>query len=257
MALPTFYHSNILPLGTLSGSQDSVTNPVGRVADGDIGLVYVFTTGDPPVGAVQVTVSGAVLPVALVIARATQVSGYRLIVESEDVGGGNNAVRVDELLDDISNAVYLISGSAIPREVWRITLSGVSGLAAAKVYEMQLAYEFQFAIPPQVGVDRLRIRQMTRIEIPGGQAFTQKLGPVLLQNTYDYVATSGDEISELEAFVESIDDGASVFHVDDRGAQYWAEVFAKDFALDDQAGVYFASVTTREVRVNGQEDEPR
>jgi len=256
MALPTFYHSSILPLGTLSGDQDTATNPVARIADGDIGLVYVFTTGDPPVGVAQVTLSGAALPDAFVLARVSQVSGYRLIVESEDVGGANNVTVIDEVLDPITHGVFPISGSSA-RAVWRVTLSGVSGMAVARVYEMQLAYAFTFARPPQVGVQRMRIRQMNRIEIPGGQAFTQQLGPVLLQNTYKYIALSGTEIGAMEEFVDAIDDGASVFHVDDRELTYWAEVFAKDFAFDDQAGVYSVDVTAREVRINGQEDEER
>jgi len=256
VSLPVFYHSNLFALGTLTGTASGTFNPLRRIADGDIGLPYNFTTGDPPIGSAELTLSGAALPVALVMVRMEQVSGYRLILESEDVGGGNNVTVIDDTLSDVFSAVYPISGSSA-RRVWRLTLSGVSGLAVARVYESMLASTYTFPRPVEVGVSRTRIRQCNRIDIPGGQPFTQQMGPMLRQNDYSFFAISGSEIDALEEFILAIDDGGSVYHEDDLGAAFWAEVFAKDLQLDDQAGVFGVQMTAREVRVNGQENEPR
>lgn len=256
--VPTFYHTNLFALGSLSGSTSGLTNPPERIADGDIGLVYVFTTGDPSVGVVQLTLSAAQLPDALVLARVEQTSGFQLTLESEDVGGANNVLVLNELLDETTHYVFPISGSSA-RQVWRLTLSAtVTGLAPAKIFEAVLADIYQLPRPNEVGVRRSRVRQVNRIDIPGGQPFTQKMGPVLQENVYSCVlldGTSGEEVAVYEEFVNAIDNGGSIWHIDDRGVEFWAEVIARD--SQDEAGVFSLDIGVREVRVNGMVDEPR
>lgn len=252
MTRPIFYHNDRFRLGVLSGSASGEDNLPGRIADGDISLAYNFVSGASPSGEVTVTLSGAAfLPSALVLAKVTNVSGYTLTLESEDVGGGNNATAVSAQLGDIVSGVFVPSGAgAVAREVWRLTLTGAGGLPTAKVFEAMLADSFEFVRSVEVGVPRTRVRQRSRIDVPGGQPFTQRQGPTLKRTAYTYVTISSGEIADVESFIDSIDGGESFFHTDDRGESYWAELLNKDQGFDDQAGVFTVAMNVGEIRTD-------
>lgn len=248
--VPKFYYNDRFRLGTLSGSNATGLNPVERVSDGFMGMAYAATSGVTPSGIVQVTLTEADVPHSLVIAKASMLSGYRLILESEDVGGGNNAVRVDEtvpVVTGITSVVYAISGGSAARRVWRLTMSGVSGQSPLQLYEGMLADLQDMPRSNSVGVTRTRVRQFTRTPVPGGQAFVVRDGPRLRRTRYSFVVVSGSEVTGLEQFVDGIDGGEAFFHIDDRGAQYMAELLTPDQVFDDSAGTFSVDMTVQEV----------
>lgn len=245
---PKFYYNDRFKLGTLSGSLDTNINPVERAADADMGMYYVATSGTPPSGVVQVTLPSDALPHSLVIAKAAALSGYRLILESEDVGGGNNAVRVDETTGSGTSAVYAVSGGGgSARRVWRLTMSGTSGLSPLWLYEAMLADLQLMPRSNAVGVERTRVRQFTRTPIPGGTPFVKRDGPRLRRTGYSFTVVSGSEVAGLEQFVDGIDGGEFFFHVDDRGEQYMAELLNPGQVFDDEAGVFSVRMSVQEV----------
>lgn len=245
---PKFYYNDRFRLGTLSGSEATSVNPVERVADGDMGLYYQATCGATPSGIVQVELPSDMLPSALVIAKATTLSGYRIILESEDVGGGNSAVRVDEVVSSgITSVVYAVSGGGAARRVWRLTMSGTIGLPVIWLYEAMLADEQLMPRSNEVGVERARVRQYSRVAIPGGTPFTKRDGPRLRRTGYAFVVLSGSEVQGLEDFVDGIEGGEFFFHVDDRGEQYMAELLNPGQVFADQAGVFNVRMSVQEV----------
>jgi hypothetical protein len=251
---PIFYYNDRFRLGTLSGSNVMVVNPVERVADGFVGLSYTMTSGTLPTasGSVQVTLAVDDVPHSLVIAKATTLSGYRIILESEDVGGGGNAVRVDEAVTSAATSVvYAISGDAgSARRVWRLTLSGDTAGGQAHIYEAMLADRQLMPRSNEVGVERSRVRQYTRMVVPGGQPFVVRDGPRIRSTRYSFTVLSGSEVAGLEAFVDGIEGGEAFFHVDDRGEQYMAELPNPSQVFSDAAGVLSIDMLVREVAVN-------
>ncbi len=248
---PRFYYNDRFRLGTLSGQTDSDTNPVERVADGDVGLYYVATSGAPPVGIIQVTLPTDDMPHSLVVSKATTLSGLNLKLESEDVGGGNNAVRVNETVTSgVTSVVYAISGGSDARQVWRLTISGVTTSGQLNVYEAMLADLQLMPRSNEVGVQRTRVRQFTRIAVPGGAPFTKRDGPRLRRTAYSFTVKDGAEVQALEAFVDGIEGGEFFFHVDDRGERYVAELASPGQVFSDAAGVYSVNMTVQEVETD-------
>lgn len=251
---PTFYHNDRLRLGTLSGQHNAVNNPVRRVADGSITLPYLATSGTTPTGAIETRIASGFAdpqnPTHLVIPRAAAtLSGYRILVHSEDLDGSNQDVRLDVTSTSGESAVYTLSGGTA-RRVWRITFSGVSGQALLQTYEIMLADEYQAARPPLVGVDRIRGRQYTRIPIQGSQAFVKREGPRLRRTRYTIPLISGTEIDGLRSFIDSIEGGNPFFHIDDLGDQYFAEMMGEGADEADEAGVYEVDITVQEIKVD-------
>lgn len=248
MPQPIVYHSNLFSLGTLSGSHDTLTNPVRRAADGSVNLAYkAFSGGEDYIGAIQVTLPAVDRPSGLVLVRATMTSGVRFILESEEIGGGKNSTELDFTLSGEALPIYrALSGSSPERKVWRLTISGISGQDALKLYEAQLATEYQLPRSPEVRVERVRVRQFTRIPVPGGQPFVKRDGASLRQTVATYALLSGSQISGAEAFVDVVEGGEAFTLVDDRAETYWAELLGSP-RFEDTAGVFMVSLGFLEI----------
>jgi hypothetical protein len=250
---PKFYYNDRWRLGTLSGSEDGALNPVERVADSSIGLAYIATSGGTAPGVIETVMPSGVTvnPTHFVMARSTDLDDCRLIVESEDPNGGNNAVRLDVTISaTTTSGVWTLSGGTA-RAVWRLTLSGTgAGSPAVSVYEMQLADEPIMPRSNEVGVSRDWLRQFRRQAIPGGEPFVVREGPRLRRTQYQFVVISGAELTSLQSFVEDIEGGQAFFHVDDLGQEYWAELGTQTQPFRDEAGVYAVAMTVLEVAVD-------
>jgi len=245
--IPIIYWGNFFAEGALSGSTSTDANPGRRVGDGSINLPYEATSGSPPSGVIQVTLSEAKAPDAFVLVLGDVTSGTRFTLESEDLGGGNNATILDfTLTADTDRFVQTITG-ATARAVWRLTV--VSGAAQASFRELQLASAQQLPRSPEVGIDRTRVRQFTRIPIPGGQPFVKREGPRLRRTLYSFVAISGLEVSGLERFADGVEGGDAFTLVDDLAAQYWSELVESDVGFPDQAGVFTMQLGFQEIAV--------
>ncbi len=246
---PKFYVNDRLRKGTLSGSEDDSRNPEERLADGSITLGYTATTGTTPSGEYQVAISGeAFAPEALVIARADALSGTTFQVISETLAGASTLVVASgDVTGSPSNFVLAIPSGATPREVWRVQVTGPTSGTQVTIYESMLADLVELDRLPQVGISRVRIRQFTRTAIPGGQPFVKRDGPNLRRTGYSYILTSGTEIEEMRGLITALAGGEFFFHVDDLGAQYWAEVMGDGLDEADEAGVSSAGLTVQEV----------
>lgn len=250
MARPIVYYDNLFSEGTLSGSNSTASNPVRQVADGSINLDYQVTSGVTPSGEFQVTLGAARAPEALVLARGEVLSGMRFILESEDADGSNNATVLDFTLQaDTDRFASGISG-ATARRVWRLTISGLSGQAQAQAHEIMLAEQLTLSRSPLLGVDRTRVRQFTRIPVPGGQPFVKRDGPRLRRTAYQFILSSGSQVTDVEDFVDAVEGGQAFFLSDDLGQQYFAELLGSDVQFDDQAGEYGVSLAFLEVRAD-------
>lgn len=253
MGRPTIYYGNLFSLGVLSGTEDTADNPVRRIADGSVNLRYTLTStvASRASGEVEVTLTTAAAPDALVLVSGGTVSGHRWILESEDVGGGNNATILDFTISaQVDRFVREISG-ATARRVWRLTVSGVSGVTTnQEPYEIQLGTKHQLPRSPEVGVARERVRQFTRVPIPGGQPFVKRDGPRLRRTTYRLVVLSGSEVTAAEDFVDAVQGGQAFTIVDDQAAQYYAELLRQDIPFPDEAGVYRMEFMFQETRAD-------
>ncbi len=250
MPRPILYYSNLFGQGTLSGSNASTTNPVLRVSDGSVGLDYTPTSGATPSGLVQVTLSVAASPDALVMPSGNALSGTRFILESEDVGGGNNATVLDFTLAADAGAFVQDLGVPTARRVWRLTVSGLAAQAQMTAREFMLAEKLTLPRSPSVGVGRVRVRQFGRMPIVGGEPFVIRNGPPLRRTQYDVVAISGAEVSGLEAFVDAVDGGEFFYLIDDRSESYFAELLNGEVPFSDEAGVFQLNWTFQEIRAD-------
>ncbi len=248
---PKFYHNDRFRLGTLSGSTNSPTNPMARACDGDVGLYYVLTSGSPPFGRLEVELPTTEIPYALVISKAAQLSGCQILLESTTLARATWATRVNELASGAVSEVFVVSGdSGLARHVWRLTVSGVTVSGQLQLYEAMLADLQEMPRSNEVGVERTRVRQYTRIPIPGGAPFVKRDGPRLRRTGYSFTVLDGAEVQALEAFVDSVDGGEFFFHVDDRGEQYVAELANPGQVFTDTAGVYSISMVVQEVETD-------
>lgn len=245
MPAPIVYHSNAFSLGVLSGTHNADDNPVSRVADGSVNLAYDVSTLAVTSGIVQVTLTTAARPDALVLTRGAAISGARFVLESEDVGGGNNATELD--FTPSGNTVPLVQtiSGGTARRVWRLTVSG--GTPPVQLHEVQLATAYQLPRSPQVQVTRTKVRQFTRIPIAGGQPFVKHDGPNLRRTLCTFILISGTEVTEAEAFVNAVEGGQAFTLVDDRAETYWAELLGADVPFQDEAGVFTWSPLFQEV----------
>jgi len=248
MAIPKFYYDDQFRGGTLSGSESSTTNPVRRVADGDITIAYTATSGLTPSGVVSGLLSAAARPDALVICRAASLSGHRITVVSSEPDGSSPFTEFDDVVTDSASSVLTLSGSTA-RQSWVVSISGVSGLDQLSIYDAMLATELELPRSVEIGVNRTPVRQYARIPIRGSQAFTQRLGPVLRSRGYSFIAVSGSELDSVSDFVESMESGEIFYHVDDQGAGFCAEL-SQEVGFQDSAGVYALSVDLIEVAVD-------
>lgn len=256
MPRPIVYYGNHMTSGTLSGSTESTDNPVREVADGSINLGYAVTTDVSPTahsGQVDLVLNAAVRPAAFILPRCSLVSGLTLLLQSmDDVGGTNLATVVSADISTLTTFYKAeISSGETPRAVWRLLISGVSGLVPAKVHESQLAVtRTQFARSPEVSVSRIRVRQFTRIPVPGGQPFVKKDGPRLRRYTYNFVLVSGaTENNPMRDFVDAVEGGEAFTTQDDLGDCYWAELLGNEINEGDSAGVSRWATAIQEIRV--------
>lgn len=247
---PIAYHSNLFALGTLSGSHDSVTNPVRRIADGSINLPYTLASGATPTGQVLVVLSSAQLPEALAVPYApSSISGFRFILESGPAAVGPWSTVLDATIAaDTDRFVEEFTTSA--QLAWRLTVSGMPGMAQFRPHEVMLSFKAEFPRPVQLGVARARVRQYTRLPIPGGQPFVKRDGPPLRRTRYVVVAVSGAEVQVLEDLVDALEGGQAFYFVDDLAHEYFAEMPEPEVPFDDSSGIYTVNPFILEVRAD-------
>jgi hypothetical protein len=263
---PVIYYGNLLLSGTLSGTNASPTNPVRQTADGSINLPYIHTANVSPTlqsGSVYVTLTSAQAPVGLSLPRALLSSGHTLKLQSMS-NAQTEAGLTTALTVTFSGTTrsYLAETSGLtPALVWRVLISGVSGIVPAQANEIQLiGTRFQLGAP-QVGVARGHVRQYVRTGVPGGQPFVRRDGPKLERSQYvlasvvsgeldsvnDDILTDGDG---LVAFIDATDGGGAFTLTDDLSRSYWAELLDVEVAENDVAGVSSWSLTFQEIAVD-------
>lgn len=247
---PITYYGNLFSLGTLSGSNSTSSNSVARIADGSISLDYQLTSGLTPSGDIQVTLSTAQTASALTVPSGLAVSGHRFILESEDVGGGNNATILDFTLSSTSGTFVREFSGATARKVWRLTVSGTLSGSQFTTREVTLSDKLQFPRSPAVGVPRSSVRQFSRINIPGGQPFVKRDGPKLKRTAYTFVVLSGAERDSIDTWIEGIEGGEAFYFIDDEAGEYWAEVPDPPIPFQDEAGVHNLIMTFQEIAVS-------
>lgn len=252
---PIVYFGNLMLSGTLTGSNESTSNPVREVADGSINLGYILTEDVSPTlhsGSATVEMGVARVPTTLVLPKCLLQSGMTLrLFGADDTAGTNQTNPVTQLFTAETRffLAELPSGSAA-KKVWTLSVSGVSGLVPAQTHEIQLASSrSEFDRPPQVGVTRVRVLQYTRIAVPGGQPFVKREGPRLRRTEFTFLLTSGAEIDEVHAFVDGVDGGGAFTLTDDLGQSYWAELLGNDVGETDEAGVFTWRPTFQEIAV--------
>lgn len=253
---PIVFYGNLLLSGVLIGSRNSTSNPVRKVADGSINLPYTHTADTGPglhSGSISVTLTSAQVPSTLVLPQCSIASGFTLLLQSMDDVFGTNTVNVISADFNSTTKFYkqdLPSGAAA-NLVWRVMLSGASGLVPAKVNEIQLATtKEQFARSHQVGVERGRVRQFTRTPIPGGQPFVKRDGPRLRRTGISLILVSGTEVNAVRDFVDAVEGGDAFTFTDDLGSSYWAELLGAEVIEDDQAGVSSWRLQFQEIKVD-------
>lgn len=255
MAVPTVYYGNLMLSGTLSGSNNTTTNPARRVADGSINLSYTATrdvSASLHSGQVQVVLTSAQVPDALSIPLMSVPSGFTLELQSAPSEFASGTTVLSTTFTDAETTRYksdLPSGTSAAL-VWRVVLSGVSGLVAAKVNEVQLATKQAYPRNVEVGVQRQHVRQFTRIPVPGGQPFVKRDGPKLRRFTYKFYTIDSAEVGNFRDLVHALEGGDAFTFSDDLGDWYWAEMPDPVVPEDDQAGVASWSVVVQEVRVD-------
>lgn len=249
---PSIYYGNLFAEGTLSGGQDTTTNPVRRVADGSVNLDYsIMSGGAVTSGWVAVAMGSGVVPDALVFPKCSIVSGHMFSLESEDLDQSNRTTVLSYTASGTLDRLVLhLSGGETPRRVWRLWVSGVSGLDAMTAREVQLATRLQFPRSVEVGVGRTLVRQFTRLPIPGGQPYTKRDGPALRRTRWTFSIISGSEVSGMQTWVRAVEGGSSFTVTDDLGDTYWSELLGPDQPFSDRAGVYGVDMTIQEVRAD-------
>lgn len=250
---PIVYYGNLYSQGVLSGTVDALDNPVRRVGDESINLAYTITSGlsgGVRSGEANVTLaaSGA-SPVALCVHRHTIPSGTYVAVSGTDFDSGNPVGLRFAQVSGEDPLVLLLTGQ-VRGIYFTHVFNPVSGDTQYEAAELQLATtRYQLPRSPLVGVRRTKVRQFARLEVPGGQPFTLRVGPMLRQTTYNVVLVSGSQVDDAEAFVEAVQGGESFTLTDDLGDSYWAELLGGTVDFDDQAGVYNLRLTFQEIRV--------
>lgn len=254
MAKPVIHYGNLFADGSLTSSEDATTNPVRRIADGSINLDYFVgaLSGGANMEVIQVTLPTAASGVSLTINQTSIPAGTLFVVESFDIGGGNLVEHLRETRGPRTDLVLNLSGVVADRKEWRLTISGGgtgSGVAGWRAGEIQLATGRLTMERPQVGVDRVRVRQFGRFEVPHGQPFVRRRGPRLRRLRYAFQLVSGIQVTDAEAFVDAVEGGQAFTLVDDQASTpIWAELMGADVGFDDQAGVQAASFTLQEIR---------
>lgn len=255
MARPIFYHGNYLLSGTVTGSNDSAANPVRKVHDGSINLPYVFSVDvDPTTQSGQVTVDLTTreLPAALSLPKCALLSGHTVKLQSMTNTAGDGTVDViTSGLTAPQNFLLAELPVASGNFVWRVVISGASGLVTPKVNEVQLAStKTQLPRSPEVAVSREHVRQFTRMPVPGGQPFVKRDGPMLRLVRYQFRSVQGTETNALRSFVQDIEGGSAFTMTSDLEESYWAELLAPTVPEEDEAGVSQWTLTPQEIKVD-------
>lgn len=252
MPRPILYHGNLLLSGSVSGTQDSSSNPVRKVRDGSVNLPYTVTADVAGIqsGSVTLQLTVAASPDAFVLPRCDLLSGHTITLESMDDLAETNLATVHTVTLTSATEFYLQElASPTARKVWRLEISGATALAAqGKVHEFQLADKYQLPRSPEVNVARTRVRQFTRLPIPGGQPFVKRDGPRLRQNGYSLVILSGSEVDTLRNFVDTVEGGQAFTMTDDLQESYWAELLSANLEEEDEAGVSRVTLQFQEIK---------
>lgn len=254
MAKPIFYYGSLLLSGTISGTAATTDNPIRKLRDGSINLPYEVTADVASIqsGSVTIQMTTARTTDAFILPKCGLLSGHWLHLESMDDLAETNLASVIPSFEITEPTDFLLSGiaGATARKVWRLTITGDQALdAQALVHELQLPIKYQLPDSPQVGVDRTRVRQFTRIPVPGGQPFVKRDGPLLRQTSYQFILASGSDIDGVRNLATALEGGDAFTHTDDLAASYWAELLGNAVAEADEAGVSSVALTVQEVNV--------
>ena len=250
--IPIIYYGNALLSGSLSGENDSSANPVARVRDGSVNLPYTHVlSGASRLDTVAVVLTSAVQPDSIAFPKCALTSGVRVQVWQ---ASGIGAPDLNEVLDETlpsDTSFYLADLSATSGNLtWIVGISATAQQPLPQyVHEILLARKYTPPRSPEVSVTRTRLRQFTRLPIPGGQPFTKRDGPMLRNTLYSFVVLSGAEVDALRNFISEIDGGQSFVITDDLGSSYWAELIGSNVPEQDDAGVSSISLQFQEVKV--------
>lgn len=251
---PIIYYGNALLSGSLFAMQGGDADTLSRVRDGSVNLSYVHTISGAGgrTGEVNLTLPFEVSPDAVVLPRCLLQSGTQVRVRARTVSGAVAKVQVNEILSgDVT--FYLSDFDTPERKIdtffeIRIT-AGASQPLAQEVHEVVLAQKYTLPRSPEVSVTRTRVRQFSRIPIPGGQPFVKRNGPMLRQTSMNFVVLSGSEVNALRGFIGVVEGGEAFTLSDDLGDVYWAELLDANVPEQDEAGVSRVSLTFQEIKV--------
>jgi hypothetical protein len=264
MPAPIVYHGNVLASGSF-GVKGQLTNtefdpidpenPVARVIDGSVLLKHT-PSGELYAGDVlraityQVVATADHSPDTLIFyGTASSDANSYVLGQSTDFIGTGSYTNWSGNIGPVSG--LLIQSFTNPAQTsklyWRF---GSVGLAAWEVMvprEMWIATSWTMPRSPSVGIDRTRVRQFTRLDIPNGQPFVKRRGALLRQTTYNSVMVSGTEINAFNAMLSDIEGGEIFPFTDDLGDSYLAELVGPAIVEQDEAGIYTVGMTFREV----------
>lgn len=253
---PIVFYDNLMLSGSVSGTEQSTDNVVREVADGSINLGYTVASDVSPTlqsGSVTLVLVSAQLPVTFILPKCELQSGHTLKLQSmTDVGGTDTVDLITQTFSGETRFFKQDLPATSGQFVWRVLISGASGLEPPLVHEIQLATtKYQVARPAQVLVDRTRVRQFTRIPVPGGQPFVKRDGPRLRRYGYTFILVSGAaEIAPARDFIDAVEGGEAFTLQDDLGDCYWAELLGNDISEADSAGVSTLRLTFQEIKVD-------
>lgn len=253
MATPIIYYGNALLSGALFGDNGSVDNPAARVRDGSVNLSYAITASGASqrTGEVNLTSVSAIQPDTVIFPKCALSSGAVIqVIMSASSGAGDADTLVSATMGADTTFYLSDLGATSGNLYWQVSVSGgVSQPLAQSVHEITLAKKYTLPRSPEVSVTRTRVRQFSRIPIPGGQPFVKRNGPMLRQTSMNFVVVSGSEVNALRGFISAVDGGEAFTLSDDLGQVYWAELLDSNVPEQDEAGVSSVSLTFQEIKV--------
>lgn len=273
MPAPIVYHGNLLQSGTIfqmgQAAQNETPflvdpdNPYTRQYDGSSllsysasGVVYITIIRYSTV-IVSLPTSGHDPDAVFLLSRGWE-SGlgysttFAVASSSDGDAPGYGLVTKSWTGEDVPSLyVADVSDAARHPELknYYFSITALSSWQIPEIYEVGFTKKWTMPRAPLVGVQRGLARQTTRLEIPNGSPFTKRDGPIVRETTYNAVLISGSEVEAFHWFISDTDGGQIFPFTDDLGATYLAELVNQDVVESDTAGVYSASLTFREVKI--------
>jgi hypothetical protein len=254
---PIIYYGNALLSGTLSGSNATAANPIARVRDGSVNNSFKVTLSGATDrdGVVGLTLTTAAQPTGFVLPRCALSSGatVTLIMQTGPTDSAGLETLVSDTLTE-DKSFYLADIAPTSGNLYfALTVSATSGITVAQTaHEIVLAQKYTLPRSPEVSVSRGKLRQFNRTDIPGGEPFIRRTGPMLRETAMNFVIVSGSEANALRGFVGGVEGGSAFTLTDDLGDSYWSELVDADVPEEDEAGVSSVALTFREIGVDNE-----